>query len=94
MAGGSFWSPIRRWGRDAEDRCDNNDKAKLQLMSSLLALLLLLEALFLAMILEFQVWILHKSQENEQNPDKHGHGNGRARKKPGECYQSSTSVNL
>ncbi|GJT22511.1 hypothetical protein Tco_0892448 [Tanacetum coccineum] len=26
-------------------------------------------------------------------PDKHGHGNGRAHKEPGECYQWSTQVN-
>ncbi|GJT09470.1 reverse transcriptase domain-containing protein [Tanacetum coccineum] len=39
------------------------------------------------------VRILHKSQENGQNPDKHGHGNGRVRKEPGESYQKSKVVN-
>ncbi|GKB56464.1 hypothetical protein Tco_0912650, partial [Tanacetum coccineum] len=33
------------------------------------------------------VRILQKSKENGQKPDKHGHGNGRARKEPGESYQ-------
>ncbi|GJW65488.1 hypothetical protein Tco_0117372 [Tanacetum coccineum] len=39
------------------------------------------------------VRILHKFQENGQNLDKHGHGNGRAHKEPGECYLKSTMVN-
>ncbi|GJS74869.1 ribonuclease H-like domain-containing protein, partial [Tanacetum coccineum] len=42
---------------------------------------------------EITVWILQKSQEKWLKPDKHGHGNGRACKKPGESYQKSRVVN-
>ncbi|GKD05021.1 hypothetical protein Tco_1179995 [Tanacetum coccineum] len=40
-----------------------------------------------------QVRILQKSQEKWLKPDKHGNGNGRAPKKPGESYQKSRVVN-
>ncbi|GJT08021.1 hypothetical protein Tco_0842483 [Tanacetum coccineum] len=35
-----------------------------------------------------------KISRKRLKPDKHGHGNGRAHKEPGECYQKSTQVNL
>ncbi|GJV56758.1 retrovirus-related pol polyprotein from transposon TNT 1-94 [Tanacetum coccineum] len=40
------------------------------------------------------VRIMQKSQENSQKQDNHEHGNGRAHKEPGECYQKSTSIRL
>ncbi|GJR68664.1 retrovirus-related pol polyprotein from transposon TNT 1-94 [Tanacetum coccineum] len=40
-----------------------------------------------------KVRILQKSKENGQKSDKHEHGNGRARKEPGESYKKSRMVN-
>ncbi|GJU39858.1 hypothetical protein Tco_1192815 [Tanacetum coccineum] len=34
-----------------------------------------------------------KISRKRSKPDKHGHGNGRAHKEPGECYQKSIVVN-
>ncbi|GJZ80138.1 hypothetical protein Tco_0644975 [Tanacetum coccineum] len=34
-----------------------------------------------------------KITRKRSKPDKHGHGNGRAHKEPGECYKRSTKVN-